>query len=70
MAAAFAAAGVEDWERLVHVDPRFVRPVDAVDLVGDASHARRRLGWAPTVPFEEIVARMVRADEADLAGPG
>ncbi len=67
VAAAFAAAGVEDWQRLVHVDPRFVRPVDAVDLVGDASHARRRLGWTPTVPFEEIVARMVRAD---LAGPG
>lgn len=62
VAAAFAAAGVEDWEHLVHVDQRFVRPVDAVELVGDAGRIRARLGWAPTVPFEEVVARMVRAD--------
>lgn len=60
--AAFAAAGIADWERLVHVDARFVRPVDAVELVGDASRIRDRLGWAPTVPFEEVVARMVRTD--------
>lgn len=60
--AAFAAAGVEDWERYVVVDPRFFRPVDGPALVGDARRARESLGWAPTVPFEEIIARMVRAD--------
>ncbi|WP_380167464.1 GDP-mannose 4,6-dehydratase [Jannaschia sp. R86511] len=68
VAAAFAAAGVEDWEQLVQVDPALVRPVDAVDLVGDARRIRDRLGWAPTVPFEEVVARMVRADLH--GGPG
>ena len=62
VAAAFTAAGVDDWERYVRVDPAFVRPVDAVELTGDATRARTALGWAPTVGFDEVVARMVRAD--------
>ncbi|MGI8417175.1 MAG: GDP-mannose 4,6-dehydratase [Nakamurella sp.] len=62
VAAAFTAAGVQNWEPKVVTDPAFLRPVDAVDLTGDAGRARQVLGWAPTVPFEEIVARMVRAD--------
>ena len=62
VAAAFAAAGVEDWEKYVRVDPRFVRPVDAVELAGDASLAESALGWAPTVGFDEIVRRMVEVD--------
>ena len=62
VAAAFAAAGVDDWEHLVRQDERFFRPADPTELVGDASRARDVLGWAPTVAFEEIVARMVAAD--------
>lgn len=62
VAAAFAAAGVADWRRHVRVDPAFVRPVDAVELVGDPAKARAELGWSPTVRFDEVVARMVRAD--------
>ncbi len=62
VAAAFAAAGIENWERYVRVDPAFVRPVDAVELTGDAGRARSRLGWTPTVGFDEVVARMVHAD--------
>ncbi|MCM6761776.1 GDP-mannose 4,6-dehydratase [Rathayibacter sp. ZW T2_19] len=64
--AAFAAAGIDDWERLVVLDPRFARPVDAPEMRGDASRARDVLGWRPTVAFEEIVARMV-AHDLDLA---
>ncbi len=64
VAAAFARAGITDWEGLVRSDPSFMRPVDATDLVGDASRARARLGWAPTVAFVEIVGRMVDADLA------
>jgi GDPmannose 4,6-dehydratase len=67
VAAAFARVGITDWERHVEVDPAFVRPVDATAQVGDASKARRELGWAPTVPFEEIVGRMVDHDVALLA---
>jgi GDPmannose 4,6-dehydratase len=62
VATAFARAGVANWEPLVRSDRAFVRPVDAVELVGDASKARATLGWAPRVPFEEVVGRMVDAD--------
>jgi len=62
VAAAFAAAGIADWEALVRQDERFFRPADPTELVGDATRAREVLGWAPTVEFEEIVARMVAAD--------
>jgi GDPmannose 4,6-dehydratase len=61
--AAFAAAGLPDGrERFVTLDPRFARPSDAPEMLGDASHARERLGWQPTVGFDELVARMVRHD--------
>ncbi len=62
VAAAFAAAGVEDWQRHVRSDPEFFRPVEGVALVGDPRLARERLGWRRTVGFEEIVRRMVSVD--------
>ena len=62
VAAAFARVGITDWEPLVSTDPAFVRPVDAVELVGDPSRARRVLGWEPRTGFEELVGRMVDAD--------
>jgi GDPmannose 4,6-dehydratase len=68
VAAAFAHAGVEDWEDRLEVDRSLVRPADATELVGDASLARDRLGWAPTVSFEDIVGRMVDADLTDGVG--
>ena len=61
---AFAKVGIGDWARYVSVDPDLVRPVDAVELRGDATLARDVLGWAPTVGFTELVARMVDADLA------
>jgi GDPmannose 4,6-dehydratase len=65
-AAALARVGICDWEKHVVVDPQFVRPADATDMVGDPSHALRALGWRPTVPFEEVVGRMVDHDVALL----
>ncbi len=62
VAAAFARAGVVEWEGLVRVDQAFVRPSDAPLQLGDASKARRELGWEPTVDFAELVGRMVDAD--------
>lgn len=64
VAAAFARVGITDWRDHVRVDPRFVRPADPTTMVGDATRARTELGWAPTVPFEEIVGRMVDHDVA------
>ncbi|WP_296606672.1 GDP-mannose 4,6-dehydratase [Nocardioides sp.] len=66
VAAAFARAGIIDWEPMVSIDPEFVRPADPTELVGDASLARATLGWSPTVGFDELVGRMV---DADLSEP-
>ncbi len=59
---AFAAAGIDDWERHVRIDPRFFRPAEVDLLVGDASKARQVLGWAPQMSFDELVATMVAHD--------
>ncbi len=67
VAAAFAAAGIDDWEPVVRVDERFVRPNDAPEMRGDASRIKADLGWAPTIGFDEIVARMVRHDLQQIA---
>jgi GDPmannose 4,6-dehydratase len=60
--AAFASAGIDDWERYVQIDPKLFRPAEVDHLIGDASKARAKLGWQPTVSFEELVEMMVRAD--------
>lgn len=61
--AALRRAGIGDaWADHVEVDPAFLRPLDAAVMVGDATRARTVLGWAPTVPFAEIVGRMVDHD--------
>lgn len=67
--AAFTAAGVDDWQQRVSVDPAFFRPVDAVELIGDPGKARTVLGWSPSVGFDEMVARMVEADLEGLVEP-
>jgi GDPmannose 4,6-dehydratase len=61
--AALRHAGVgDDWRDHIDVDPQLLRPMDAPLMVGDATKARRELGWAPTVGFDEIVGRMVDHD--------
>ncbi len=66
VAAAFGRVGIEDWQRFVQQDDTFVRPVDAVELVGDARRAKERLGWVPAVGFTELVGRMVDHDRGQL----
>ncbi|HZQ35192.1 MAG TPA: GDP-mannose 4,6-dehydratase [Dehalococcoidia bacterium] len=60
--AAFTAAGIEDWQRYVSTDPRFLRPTEVELLRGDASKARETLGWQPTVSFPDLVTMMVEGD--------
>jgi GDPmannose 4,6-dehydratase len=48
--------------RIVAVDPRYFRPTEVDSLLGDASKARQKLGWAPKVRYAELVAEMVRED--------
>ncbi len=62
---AFGHLGL-DYRDHVVVDQAFVRPAEVDLLVGDATKARERLGWAPTVAFSELVAMMVDADMALL----
>ncbi|HEU0101308.1 MAG TPA: GDP-mannose 4,6-dehydratase [Mycobacteriales bacterium] len=64
LAVAFARVGIDDWEPLVTLDPRFLRPAEVDLLIGDASKARERLGWKPEVGFEQLVQMMVDSDLA------
>ncbi len=47
---------------IVAVDPRYFRPTEVEALLGDASKARRKLGWTPKIRFPELVAEMMRED--------
>ncbi|MCE8423371.1 MAG: GDP-mannose 4,6-dehydratase [Candidatus Methanoperedens sp.] len=58
---AFRVAGL-DWKEYVVVDAKFLRPAEVNLLLGDASRARRVLGWEPEVTFEQLVTMMVKAD--------
>lgn len=58
---AFAHAGL-DWKDHVEIDPRYFRPAEVDALCADASKARRKLGWEPTVTFDELVGIMVDSD--------
>jgi GDPmannose 4,6-dehydratase len=58
---AFARAGL-DWRTLVRTDPKFLRPAEVDQLIGDPSKARRELGWEPSVDFKGLVEMMVDAD--------
>jgi GDPmannose 4,6-dehydratase len=53
-----------DWNQYVDIDPRYYRPAEVDVLLGDASKARRMLGWEPTIGFDELVKLMVDHDLA------
>ena len=65
---AFCAAGLE-WERFTVVDPAYFRPAEVHRLQGDASRAKRELGWASAMLFEDLVQEMVTAD-LEIYGSG
>ncbi len=49
-------------KRIVAVDPRYFRPTEVDSLLGDASKAKKQLGWTPEIRFKELVQEMVRED--------
>jgi GDPmannose 4,6-dehydratase len=63
---AFAVISRDSCNHIEH-DPSLLRPAEIPELKGDASRARRELGWAPSVRFDALVERMV---EAELARAG
>lgn len=59
---AFKIIGIDNWSSYIKVDPRFIRPVEVSYLLGDASKAKRVLGWEPKTSFKELVKKMVEND--------
>ena len=57
-----AAPKVSPGQVIVRVDPRYFRPTEVESLLGDASKAKRELGWEPKISFDELVDEMVQAD--------
>jgi GDPmannose 4,6-dehydratase len=55
-----------DWKNYVEIDKRYFRPLEVEFLQGDASKAKRKLGWEPKVRFNELAKIMVDADMKNL----
>ena len=51
-----------DWKNYVGIDPKYFRPAEVEILQGDASKAKRNLGWTPKIGFEELIVGMVNHD--------
>jgi len=64
---AFDHVGLDPAEHVV-LDERFLRPAEVDHLIGDASKARERLGWAPRTTFEQMIRLMVDTDYRALTG--
>jgi GDPmannose 4,6-dehydratase len=62
---AFTHAGL-DWREYVRHDERYERPAEVDLLIGDATKAKKGLGWEPKIRFPELVRIMVDADLALL----
>lgn len=60
---AFSFAAL-DWRKYVEIDERYYRPAEVDHLLGDASMAREKLAWKPTVSFTELLRMMVEHDVA------
>src|SRR5512133_2362454 len=58
---AFACVGL-DYQKHVATDSRYFRPTEVDVLLGDASKARKALGWEPKVSFDQLITMMVEAD--------
>jgi GDPmannose 4,6-dehydratase len=57
-----------DWQKHVEIDPRYYRPAEVDLLIGDATKARKKLGWEPKVTFRELAKMMVEADLRQIKG--
>jgi GDPmannose 4,6-dehydratase len=58
---AFGRVGL-DWQKYVEIDPRYYRPAEVELLIGDASKAKRKMGWEPKTKFKDLIELMVDAD--------
>ena len=63
----FSERALRAGDVVVEIDPRYYRPTEVDELLGDASKARRVLGWEPRISFEEMISSMVNADLEEAA---
>jgi GDPmannose 4,6-dehydratase len=59
---AFGHVGINDWEKYVKQDERYMRPAEVAVLRGDSSKAEKELGWVPRTSFKDMVTKMVEND--------
>ena len=59
---AFKCVGIDDWQKYIKTDSRFLRPAEVDDLIADYSKAKKVLGWEPKTSFEEMITKMVDND--------
>jgi GDPmannose 4,6-dehydratase len=64
---AFSYVGL-NYNDYVVTDPKFYRPAEVDTLIGDASKARAKIGWKPTIDFKQLIELMVEADLTTLRG--
>jgi len=58
----FACVGIKNWKKYVEIDKKYYRPAEVDLLMGDASKAKKILGWQPKVKFKELAKIMVESD--------
>ena len=59
---------LDEWigKPIIKVDKRYFRPAEVETLLGDASKAKKILGWKPKISFDQLVAEMIDSDINDL----
>jgi len=58
----FSERALRAGDVVVEIDPRYFRPTEVDELLGDADKARKKLGWSPKISFQEMVSTMVHND--------
>ncbi len=64
---AFRSVGL-NWEDYVVIDPKYIRPAEVDLLLGDSEKAKKKLGWKPSVDFEQLIEMMVQQDLKKVMG--
>ena len=59
---AFKVVGIDNWEKYVKVNKDLFRPAEVDFLIGDATRAKKILGWQTQTSFEDLVKMMVESD--------
>ena len=55
----------DNYEIVVRIDPRYFRPTEVNELLGDASKAKKKLGWKPKITLETLIEEMINSDKEE-----